>query len=279
MSRSLTSAKFATKLARYSAELNFVLKNGLDWATRIRLTTSTARFHLSNALKLEPQLEPAIQAKLRISENCNTEIVLRPLAGDLFILFEVLMDKCYQIPYKMLDPKKVRVILDCGANIGIASLFFASRYPNASVYSIEPSPENFELLMNNTKLIPNIVPIHGAIVGTARKSTRLTVGRAAWGNAITKQCEGVEVPAFTVDQICKDHQLSQVDLLKMDVEGAEKEIFANGGFLRQVGFVIIELHDDYNIEQFSKHLARWSFAVRTPNDVPDLKMLIAEPKL
>ncbi len=45
----------------------------------------------------------------------------------------------------------------------------------------------------------------------------------------------------------------------MDIEGAEKEIFANGSFMGRVGFVIIELHGDHDVEQFSKNLASWSY--------------------
>ena len=71
------------------------------------------------------------------------------------------------------------------------------------------------------------------------------------------------MPAFTIDEICNNYQLSRVDLLKMDIEGAEREIFGNGSFMRRVGFVIIELHGDYDVEQFSKHLASWSFGVET----------------
>lgn len=268
--------KFCKKLARYSSELNFVRKNSLDWATRVRLGRGTARFHLHNALGTDPNLEATFLARLHVGGYCNAQVTLRPFAGDIFVLFEVLMDQCYNIPDVMLDPGKVGVILDCGANIGIASLFLASRYPNAHIYSIEPNSENFELLRRNTNSMPSIVPIHGAIVGCPRKSVHLTADKAAWGNAITEKKVGPEVPAFTIDQICNNYQLSRVDLLKMDIEGTEKEIFANGSFMRRVSFVIIELHGDYDVGQFSKNLASWSFSVKTPKDVPDLKMVVAK---
>jgi FkbM family methyltransferase len=204
-------------------------------------------------------------------------VTLRRLTGDIFILFEILMDQCYNIPDLMLAPDKVHVIIDCGANIGITSLFLAGRYPNARIYSIEPNEENFELLKRNTANEPRIVPIHAAVVGDARKNARLSTGRPSWGNTITENDQGLEVLAFTVEQICQDHRLARVDLLKVDIEGAEKEMFANGSFLRVVDFIIIELHN-YSLEQFSQDLARWSFVALKPGAETNLKMICARPE-
>jgi FkbM family methyltransferase len=266
------------KLTRYSNELSFVIRNGLDWPSRIRLLKNTLLFHLNNGVGRSGIREACFLVRFRVGAYRDIPVTLRPFAGDIFVLFEVLMDQCYNIPDVMLAPDKVDVIMDCGANIGITSLFLASRYPNARIYSIEPNEENFELLSRNTAVEPRIVPIHGAIVGYPRKSARLTTGRAAWGNVITKNDEGVDVPAFTVEQICQDHQLSCVDLLKVDVEGAEKGIFANSSFLRGVGFIIIELHNDYSLEHFSHDIAARSFVAVKPGTETNLKMICARPE-
>ena len=63
-------------------------------------------------------------------------------------------------------PENVRVVVDCGANVGITSLFFAAQYRNARIYSIEPDPDNFALLKRNVCQERRIVPICGAIVAT-----------------------------------------------------------------------------------------------------------------
>jgi FkbM family methyltransferase len=133
------------------------------------------------------------------------------------------MEQPYAIPAAMLVPDDVQVILDCGANIGITSLFLVSRYRNARIYSIEPNPENFELLKSNTAPEPRILPIHGAIVGYPRKSVQLTTHQPAWGNYITAGGGGSKVAAITIEQICEANGLSSVDLLQLDIEGAEQE--------------------------------------------------------
>ena len=117
----------------------------------------------------------------------------------------------------------------------------------------------------------------GALVGHARKLVHLTTGRPAWGNFVTDSEIGLEVPAFTVEQILDDNRLSQVDLLKVDIEGAEKEVFANGEFLPRVGYIIIELHNDYGFDDFSKDVARWRFRAVAPEGAHGVKMITASP--
>jgi hypothetical protein len=88
-----------------------------------------------------------------------TTLTLRPFAGDLFVLYEVLAFNAYHIASSLLLPDDVRIVVDCGANIGITSLFLAARYPRAKILSVEPHPENFALLKANVAAVPRIVPI------------------------------------------------------------------------------------------------------------------------
>jgi FkbM family methyltransferase len=143
----------------------------------------------------------------------------------------------------MLPPENVRVVVDCGANIGITSLFLAAYYRNARIYSIEPDPDNFALLKRNVSQERRILPICGAIVGFPRKQVYLTTDAPGWGNSIgtSNSNKGVAVKAYTIDEICQYNELTHIDLLKVDIEGAEKELFADGQFLERVGCGIVEL--------------------------------------
>ncbi len=259
----------------YLREVLFVLRNSLDWRACIVLLTNTVLFHVSNALSRPSSSKSSFSTRLRLGGSRTAEIVLRTFAGDIFVLFEVLLGRCYNIPDAILPPENVRVILDCGAKVGITALYFASRYPNARIFSIEPNDKNFALLKHNTAVEPRISPIHGAIVGRARNSVRLTTDKPAWGNFITEHAEGLEVPAFTIEQILELNDLSRIDLLKVDIEGAEKELFANSEFMRRVGFVVVELHDDYHIDNFSRDVARWGFRALVPQNRDEFKMIIA----
>src|SRR5262245_15643328 len=102
------------KVISYSREFSFVFRNSADWSTRIRLLKNTALFHLNNACGDYSKGKVPFVAQLHLGAYRDIRLTLRPLSGDIFVLFEVLMGKPYAIPDTMLPPDGVRVILDCG---------------------------------------------------------------------------------------------------------------------------------------------------------------------
>jgi FkbM family methyltransferase len=265
------------RLSAYAREVKFVIRNSHDWKTVITLLKYTLLFHASNIRRDKAASNSPFSVIVRLASGRTAGIVIRPFAGDIFILFEVLMERCYHVPDAILAPEAVEVILDCGANIGLTALYFAARYPNARIFSIEPNEENFEILKRNTSAEPRIVPIRGAVVGRPRQFVRLTSHKPAWGNFISDNDEGHEVPAFTIEQILRDHNLPHVDLLKVDIEGEEKHVFGEGQFMRYVSHVIIELHGDYDFSGFSTDVARFNFQAIAPDNGSDFKMIMARP--
>ena len=138
------------KFHSYVREIVFILRDCADWRSRIKLFANTVLFHFGNwaIIRRRARGEDVIfSANIRIGSDTSRCVELRRFAGDIFVLYEVLCDKCYFIPSSMLPPEKVRVVFDCGANIGITSLFLAAQYPDAR--SIEPDPGNFVLLKRN----------------------------------------------------------------------------------------------------------------------------------
>jgi FkbM family methyltransferase len=267
------------KLHSYGRELGFIARDCVDWRSRVVLFANTILFHLWNWTKIgAPGEDLTFPVNIRIGPHGSRLINLRKFAGDIFVLYEVLCDKCYFIPSSMLHPKKVRVILDCGANIGITSLFFAARYPKARIYSVEPDPNNFALLERNSRQEPRISPICGAIVGRTRSQVYLTTDAPAWGNSIALSKTGLPVKAWTIDEICRENGLADIDLLKVDIEGGEKELFASGEVLKHVNGVIIELHKDYGIKELKRDAAREEFRVIEPTAENKLKMISMWPK-
>jgi FkbM family methyltransferase len=262
------------RLLSYWQELLFIFANSADPSTCISLLSNSAKFHLANWLGQQKTSLP-FNVRLKIAPHYISELSLRTFSGDLFVLFEVISGKVYFIPEIKLSYNKVRVILDCGANIGISSLYFAARYPNAKIYSIEPDLDNFSLLSSNTRSEPRITPIHAAIVGLPRESVRLTTTRQSWSNKIIENGSGKDVPAITVQEICDRYKLSQIDLLKMDVEGAEREIFRHGEFLERVSFVIAELHDNYSEAEFGADMAAHGLVGGFAGTLPEIQMTIA----
>jgi FkbM family methyltransferase len=147
-----------------------------------------------------------------------------------------------------LVPRKGERVVDIGANIGVFALW-ASR-KGASVTCYEPGPETFDCLVRNTAGRP-INVIHAAVVGHSspggmvrlylheERSTRHTLlGREIGsGQELTSH---VDVPAISIEQVLAD----ACDLLKVDCEGAEFDIFdgIDDSVLRQARRIILEFH-------------------------------------
>jgi len=187
----------------------------------------------------------------------------------LFILYEVFLARTYFIPSTVLPCDEVRLIVDCGANIGLGSLFFASRYPNARVLAIEPHPDNFELLKFNTAHEPRIIPVHACVVGKISGKRYITIDQPAWGNTINQTGDGVAVEQTTVEQLMQKTSyagnVDRIDLLKIDIEGTERELFAHADFLRQTRLVVIELHGDYGFACLQRDVEPFGFDARAPD--------------
>jgi FkbM family methyltransferase len=274
----LTVAVFR-KIHSYSRELAFILRNCADWRSRVTLFKNTVLFHVGNwAKKRAPHEDIIFSVNIEIGSENSKRVELRRFAGDIFVLYEVLCDKCYVIPSSMCPPEKVRVVFDCGANIGLTSLFFAAQYPNARIYSIEPDPSNFVLLQRNVRQERRILPICGALVGLPREQVYLSTDPPAWGRSIATSKTEVAVNAWTIDEICQENELAHIDLLKVDIEGAEKELFANGHFLKRVSCGIVELHSNYGLEALKRDVVRWGFRVLEPTRESGLKMISIWPE-
>jgi FkbM family methyltransferase len=140
-----------------------------------------------------------------------------------------------------------RFIIDGGGNIGLTAAYFASRYPQAIVATVEPDSNNFALLTKNTTAYPLIKPLQG---GIWNKTAHLQVVDSGAGNNAYTVTELVapapgSIPAFDIPAIMALHNQLTVDIVKLDIEGAEKQVFANGfdRWLPHTRLLIVELHD------------------------------------
>src|SRR5215218_5612902 len=106
---------------RYVQEFIFAMRMGADSSSRWRLIKNTMRFHLRRFLRTDAE---EFTANVRFGDSL-VPLTLRTFSGDMFVFYEVLMDQCYRIPATSVSPASVRTIIDCGANIGLTSLYFA----------------------------------------------------------------------------------------------------------------------------------------------------------
>jgi FkbM family methyltransferase len=144
-----------------------------------------------------------------------------------------------------------KVIIDGGGNIGLAAIFFARKFPTATIYTIEPSEENYSILLKNTAPYGNIIPIHAALWQQTGTIDLFDPGAGSWGFAtgesdtVTEHPVIEKVRATTIPELIRIHGLSCIDLLKLDIEGSEKEVLADSdAWIKSVKMMIVELHEE-----------------------------------
>ncbi len=145
-------------------------------------------------------------------------------------------------------------IVDAGANIGLATIYFANRFPEARIIAIEPERDNFALLQANLAPYPRAVPLQAALWHRNGQIRLMDPGLGSWGFTTEAIEQGVSGPhqtrhtvrAVTVDRILEEFDLERIDILKIDIEGAEKEVFGDSSaWIDRVDAIIIELHERY----------------------------------
>lgn len=128
-----------------------------------------------------------------------------------------------------------RVVFDVGANIGYETDRFLRAFPEAEIHAFEPTPTTFATLETAYSANPR-VHLHpvavAATLGTApfRVDDDVFAGGANsllahnprfLADQVHAAYTTVEVPTVTLDRVCADAGIGHVDLLKLDVEGAE----------------------------------------------------------
>jgi FkbM family methyltransferase len=172
-------------------------------------------------------------------------ILLRAGTEDVELYSQIMLDQQYECTLSR-DPN---VIVDAGAHVGLASIWFANRYPRALIVAIEPEAANFELLVANTAAYPNVHALQAALwvrdgelelqdPGCGTVGFRVSEGAPSDNRRVVR---GVSL-AGLMEQFSLDH----VDLLKVDIEGAEVELFSEcSSWIERVDGIVVELHDRF----------------------------------
>lgn len=172
-------------------------------------------------------------------------IKLRGRTTDIRCFEKIFMYRDYQSPFDI----KPKLIIDAGANIGLSALYFAVTYPDAVIIAIEPEIHNFQLLQRNCAQFGRIKPLHGAL-WSSTGSVPLTgsIDGKAWGFTIGRSDRTTVdmVPAYSVPQLLEASGFKQIDILKLDIEGSERELFLKDTtWLNHISLIAIELHDRF----------------------------------
>ena len=172
-------------------------------------------------------------------------VCVRMRTSDVSVLSGILLGGEYEIDL----PQPPRVILDAGANIGMASIFFARRYPQARIIAVEAEQSNFEILVRNVAPYPQVTPIRAALWNRDTE-IRLRYPYAKSGAVdksaflVEETSDGTPVRAVTLSSLLAELKIDVLDLVKIDIEGAEFELFEDPTPLLRAQCIMVEIHED-----------------------------------
>lgn len=173
-------------------------------------------------------------------------VQVRVPSTDLRVYEQVILRREYDLPAQ----REPSFIVDAGANIGFASVFFANQFPNARILSLEPEKNNYDMLVRNAAPYPNITAVRGALWSETAELNVVDPGLGSWGFQVNAQNGASSGPsdhtvhAFTVESILRDFGVERIDILKIDIEGSELEIFQTANrWIDKVDSLVVELHE------------------------------------
>jgi FkbM family methyltransferase len=150
-------------------------------------------------------------------------------------------------------------IIDAGAYVGYASAYLSENLPNAKILAIEPDEQNFNFLLKNAYCSRHIFPCWGAVWS---KPCVLSVhkdqlDRKEWSH-YCKHVDGIGIAGKSIQDHMKSLGWDRLDILKMDIEGGEYEIFKDPSWLDLVDIVAMEIHHTLGnphviFDAFKKH--------------------------
>lgn len=195
--------------------------------------------------------------------------------SDAFIFSEVFQHRYYDF-HLGFDPK---TILDLGANIGLTAIFLSRKFRNAEIICVEPMPGNVELLKTNLRdndvaaiVYAKAISVNNEPVIMQRapndyghKVANLSFGRSFAG-------ETVGVPSICIPTLLAETGWSDIDLLKIDIEGYEGILLKeNCEWLNRVRAICIECHEGFG--EADLDLVAHRFGFRKPKQLPGMWLM------
>jgi len=181
-------------------------------------------------------------------KNLYYPFSLRSGTSDISIFHQIFANREYDFNLYFVP----KIIIDAGANIGLASIFYANKYPNSKIISIEPERSNYNLLKKNTQKYSNIISLNNALSNLSNENLSIIdKGFGYWGFMTEPEANGIKskipsVKSVSIDEIMSKYGYEIIDIVKIDIEGYEKEVFEKNSenWLPKTRCLIIELHDN-----------------------------------
>lgn len=194
-------------------------------------------------------------------------------SSDIEVFRQVFIEEEHAWAHGVFQETADILVLDCGANIGLTSIYFSRLYPNAHILAVEPDARNFSMLAKNlSPMSPNITLLNAGLwarAGFLRCIDHQYRDGREWARQV-QECSEAEtggVPATTIDSLLTATRRERIHILKVDIEGAEVVVFADekAAWWDRVDTIAVELHDDTQFgcatETFLRAINHRSFSV------------------
>lgn len=230
------------------------------------------------------EINDKITIHIEIQNNIYNLGIRKYPFSDAEVFTQIFIDKCYSylseiFHFENYNENKLKII-DAGANVGFSTIYFMSLFDYLDIVVIEPDRLNFKIMRENLDKFKYNFNFDVTFLN-----------RALWINnnqlSITNNFRDFRNASITVDErsnsdflingitfseILRLKNWSFVDIFKMDIEGAERFIFASDSdadfILSRIKVLVIEIHDEFNIRnKIYSHLIRNNFKFFNNNDL------------
>ena len=172
------------------------------------------------------------------------DVHLRRDVQDVHAFAQIFLHREYDFDW----PPDVLRIVDGGANVGFASLYFKGQFPEAQIHAVEPHPDNADALRNNTSHLEGVTVSQKALHHSDHLNLQLTDEGFGSNGFMTRDkisdAMVADVETLSIGGIQKAMGWEAIDLVKLDIEGGEQALFQmNLDWMDCTRFIVLEFHE------------------------------------
>jgi FkbM family methyltransferase len=234
--------QFINKIRTAFKKFIFCYTITADLSSFIKLVWFTKKYKW-NKNKLSFNYNAIVKYSVNLNNQLRT-IYLRTYSGDIDIFYEIFFKKVY----KTDGNNASCFIIDAGANIGLATVYFLLKYRNAKIICIEPDPENIVIFKLNLakQIASGAVELVEAALAKADGEMFLAQPKLKYNSKLVHKYSGdncVAVKTVSLQNILSTKDITNIEFIKIDIEGAEENMFSgNTNWLQNIAEVMIETH-------------------------------------
>lgn len=246
--------KLVRSVLRYDSGLYKAASTSVNFLSTIRkegITTWRTLYQLQQGEYTDVLPSPIALKNLRYP------ILIRPGTADASTIINNVIREEYG---NFVLTKEPEWMIDAGAYIGDTAAYFSTKFPKLNVIALEPNPESYNMAKQN------LAPYGDSVVllkkGLYSKDQSQFFSGDSVGASIAET--GFQIECTTISSLLEDYSIPRVDILKMDIEGAEEAIFLSNPevWLARTELLIIEIHSP-QIESLISHvLSKCGFSMR-----------------